>query len=48
MEELLIASVPPDEDMIDLIEQAFVCGQIDGETVVLAISLLTHRVVGVQ
>jgi hypothetical protein len=31
-ESLLEASMPPDEDMADLIEQAFLERQIDGET----------------
>jgi len=28
--ELLQASMPPDHDLVDLIEQAFLEGQIDG------------------
>ena len=30
MEELLRGSAPPDEELVDLIEQAFLEGQIDG------------------
>lgn len=30
MEELLRAAIPPDEELVDLIEQAFLEGQIDG------------------
>ena len=40
MEELLRAAMPPDEDMVDLIEQAFLEGQIDGLKVDLAHSWL--------
>jgi hypothetical protein len=36
MEELLRASMPPDERLADLIEWAFLDGQIDGETQALA------------
>ena len=36
MEELLRAAMPPDEEMVDLIEQAFLEGQIDGITADLA------------
>jgi hypothetical protein len=36
MEELLRASAPPDEDMVDLIEWAFLEGQIDGPSEDLA------------
>lgn len=36
MEELLRATMPPDEDMVDLIEQAFLDGLIDGVTADLA------------
>jgi hypothetical protein len=36
MEELLRAAMPPDEDMLDLIELAFLEGQIDGLKVDLA------------
>ena len=36
MEELLRASAPPDEDMVDLIEPAFLEGQIDGSRADLA------------
>jgi hypothetical protein len=35
--ELLEASMPPDEDMVDFIEWAFLEGQIDG--IVMAVSL---------
>ena len=30
MEDLLESSIPPDEELTDLIEQAFIEGQIDG------------------
>jgi hypothetical protein len=30
VEKLLIAAMPPDEELVDLIEQAFLEGQIDG------------------
>jgi hypothetical protein len=30
MEELLKSSMPPDEELVDLSEQAFLEGQIDG------------------
>jgi hypothetical protein len=30
MEELLKAAMPPDDDFVDLIEKAFLDGQIDG------------------
>jgi len=36
MEELLRAAMPPDEELVDLIEWAFLVGQIDGETQALA------------
>jgi hypothetical protein len=36
MEELFSAVVLPDDDMADLIEAAFLEGQIDGETQSLA------------
>ena len=36
MEELLRMSAPPDEDMVDLIEKAFLEGQIDGKRADLA------------
>ena len=36
MEELLRATMPPDEDMADLIERAFLEGQIDGSSEDLA------------
>ena len=32
IESLLLDSVPPDDDFLDLIDQAFLEGQIDGET----------------
>jgi hypothetical protein len=38
--DLLEASRPPDADMVYLIEQAFINGQIDGETVELVYLLL--------
>jgi hypothetical protein len=38
MEELLKASAPPDEDMVNLIEKAYLEGQIDGQKVDLAYS----------
>ena len=31
MEEFLRAAMPPDEDMVDLIEQAFLEGQINAD-----------------
>ena len=40
MEELLRAAMPPDEEMVDLIEQAFLEGQIDGESEDLAYNWL--------
>jgi hypothetical protein len=40
MEELLRAAMPPDEELVDLIEQAFLEGQIDGETQALAFAWL--------
>ena len=40
MEELLRASIPPDEELADLIETAFLEGQIDGETQSLAFAIL--------
>jgi len=40
MEELLRASMPPDEELADLIEKAFRDGQIDGETQALAFAWL--------
>ena len=43
MEELLRASMPPDEDMADLIEKAFLEGQIDGETQALAFGWLDRN-----
>ena len=43
MEELIRASMPPDEEMADLIEQAFLEGQIDGETQALAFAWLERN-----
>jgi hypothetical protein len=43
MEELLRMSAPPDEDMVDLIERAFLEGQIDGQKVDLAYSWLLRK-----
>ena len=43
MEELLRASMPPDEEMVDLIEGAFLEGQIDGVTADLAYLWLLRR-----
>ena len=43
MEKLLLASMPPDEELVDLIEQAFVEGQTDGETQVLAFAWLERN-----
>lgn len=40
MEELLRASRPPDEELVDLIEWAFLEGQIDGKEMNLACLLL--------
>ena len=40
MEELLRASMPPDEELADLIEAAFLQRQIDGETQALAFAWL--------
>jgi hypothetical protein len=40
MQELLEASRPPDEDLVDLIEEAFLEGQIDGLSADLAYSWL--------
>jgi hypothetical protein len=36
MEELLRAATPPDEDLVDLSEGAFLEGQIDGQKADLA------------
>jgi hypothetical protein len=36
MEERLRAAMPPDEDLVDLIEAAFLEGQIDGTKADLA------------
>ena len=43
MDELLRASMPPDEEMADLIEEAFLEGQIDGETQALAFARLERN-----
>jgi hypothetical protein len=43
MEELLRAAMPPDEDLADLIEQAFLEGQIDGKKADLAYLSLTGQ-----
>ena len=43
MEELLRASMPPDEELVDLIEWAFVEDQIDGVTADLAYAWLLRR-----
>jgi hypothetical protein len=43
MEELLRAAMPHDEEMGDLIEQAFLDGQIDGETQALAFAWLERN-----
>jgi len=32
LSNLLLESTPPDQDMVDLIEQALLGGQIDGQT----------------
>lgn len=36
MEELLKAAMPPDEEMVDLIELAFLVGQLSGKEADLA------------
>ena len=36
IDKIMEASRPPDPDLVDLIEQAFLEGQIDGETLKLA------------
>ncbi len=42
---LLLESMPPDPDLVDLIEQAFIEGQIDGQKADLAyLWLKIHRV----
>ena len=43
MEELLRASIPPDEELADLIEKAFLERQIDGETQALAFAWLERN-----
>jgi len=43
MEELLRAAMPPDEELVDLIEQAFLEGQIDGVKADLAYCWLQAR-----
>jgi hypothetical protein len=43
MEELLKAAMPPDEDLADLIEAAFLEGQIDGKTQSLAFAWLERN-----
>ena len=43
MEELLRASMPPDEGLADLIEWPFLDGQIDGETQALAFAWLERN-----
>jgi hypothetical protein len=43
MEQLLTAAAPPDEEMADLIEAAFLEGQIDGETQSLAFAWLERN-----
>ena len=40
MVELIQAAVLPDDDLADLIEAAFLDGQINGETLTLAIAWL--------
>ena len=40
MEELLLQSRPPDDELVDLIEKAFLEGQIDGQKADLAYSWL--------
>ena len=42
--ELLEQSIPPDEDMVDLIQRAFLQGQIDGLSADLAHILIPRRV----
>jgi hypothetical protein len=43
MEELLRVAMPPDEDMVDLIERAFLEAQIGGLSADLAYIWLTHQ-----
>ena len=43
MEELLRASMPPDEELVDLIEWAFLEGQIDGSRADLAYLWLMQK-----
>ena len=43
MEDLFNAAVLPDEDLADLIEAAFLEGQIDGETHSLAFAWLERN-----
>ena len=43
MEELLSVAMPPDEEMADLIEWAFLEDQIDGETQALAFAWLERN-----
>jgi hypothetical protein len=43
MEELLRAAMPPDEDLAELIECAFLAGQIDGISADLAYLWLQGR-----
>ena len=48
IESLLLDSVPPDDDFLDLIEKAFLEGQIDGETEDLAYNWLRVNYPGEQ
>ena len=43
MEKLLRATMPPDEELVDLIEAAFLERQIDGETQALAFAWLERN-----
>ena len=43
MEELLRMSAPPDPELVDLIEWAYLEGQIDGQKVDLAYSWLLAK-----
>jgi hypothetical protein len=43
MEELLRDAMPPDEELADLIEWAFLDGQIDGEAQTLAFAWLERN-----
>ena len=45
VEALLLDSKPPDEECLDLIEQAFLDGQIDGETLPLAFLWVERNVI---